>query len=128
MKKQFILLIGLCLSLFTETPAPTQVMDDHSIDEATHFIDCGRPWNGGGIKIANGSWYRYETGYHVPRGWVYGGSYVTSTRRINKSDYGAQGRGYLTVTGKKLKNTDGTWVEHLAVPYNQGYTADALCN
>ena len=118
MKKQFILLVGVCLSLFTATPAPTQA--DAASMGVTHFAYCA---SHGGVKIANGSWYRFEMGR--TGGWVYGGSYVTSTRRINKSDHDSQGRGYLTIKGKKLKNTDGTWVDNFYLPLNQ---YDTVCN
>ncbi len=118
MKKQFILLVGVCLSLFTATPAPTQAAAADS--GATHFGNC---FGEDGARIANGSWYWYEMG-RSSRGWVYGGSYVTSTRRINKSDYDSQGRGYLTVTGKKLKNTDGTWANNFYLPLN---LSDTVC-
>ena len=118
MKKQFILLVGVCLSLFTATPAPTQA--DAASMGVTHFDYCASE---GGVKIANGSWYWFEMGRGA-RGLVYGCSYVTSTRRINKSDYDSQGRGYLTVTGKKLKNTDGTWANNFYLPLN---LSDTVC-
>ena len=76
-------------------------------------------------KIENGAWYWHDMGHaYLPgKGWVYGGSYVTSNERINKSDYG-KGIGYLMTTTYRLKRTNGTWVNKIYLPMT---IVDSVC-
>ncbi len=115
MKKQVILVISVFISFFTATPSQAAAEDmDHNIFGTCQSEDVG--------KIENSSWYWFEMG-RDGRGWVYGGSYVTSNERINKSDYG-KGSGYLKTTAYRLKRNDGTWVNKLYLPLT---SYDSVC-
>ena len=114
MQKHIVITLSMCLFFLAGSPS-------RASGRATHFGTC---FSEDGARIANGNWYWFEMGRAPYGGWRYGGSYVTSTRRIDKSDYNSNGKGYLTVTGKKLKNTDGTWVEGFYLPITM---LDAIC-
>ena len=107
MKKQVILLISVFASLFSAINSQV-VASENGI---RIFGTCASEDVG---KIENGGWYWYEMG-RGGRGWVYGGSYITSNERINKSDYG-KGSGYIKTTAYRLKRNDGTWVNKLYLP------------
>jgi len=116
MKKQIILLTNAFVFLFSVINL--QVVASES--GANIFGTCASEDVG---KIENGGWYWYEMG-RGGRGWVYGGSYVTSNERINKSDYG-KGSGYIKTTAYRLKRNDGTWVNKLYLPLT---SMESVCN
>mgnify|MGYP007063709900 CR=1 FL=1 len=119
MNKQIILLTSVFVSLFSAINS--QVVASES--GANIFGTCASEDVG---KIENGGWYWYEMGNAREEGsggWVYGGSYVTSNERINKSDYG-KGSGYIKTTAYRLKKNDGTWVNKLYLPMT---SSDSVC-
>ena len=78
-----------------------------------------------GVHIGSKSYFYYENlGRDNPGRWIEGGSYVTSTEKINKQSYGGP-PGYLTTTAYRLKRNDGVWVEKLYLPLK---VANLVCN
>lgn len=106
--------LGISLLVAVAIGAPATASSGANIFGRCESEDVGR--------IANGSWYWFEMGRGA-RGWVHGGSYVTSIETINKSDYGRQS-GYLRTTAYRLKRSDGTWVEKLYLPLS---AASQIC-
>ena len=120
MKKQVILVISVFISFFTATPSQADLLGGNV------FTTCGRFYAEDVGRIENGGWYWYDMGNAREEGsggWVYGGSYVTSNERINKSDYG-KGSGYLKTTAYRLKRNDGTWLKKLVFPLT---SYDSVC-
>ncbi|KZR75873.1 hypothetical protein [Prochlorococcus marinus] len=124
MKRATVMQIGIALTLIIPSPSlsiPT------SNDDYTHLPWC-EPLDYGGIHAAEGNWY-YEIWSNerisTPLGWKHGGSYITLTKQVNKSDYRSKGSGSLTVKGIQLTDNDGTLIEGFFLPLR---IRDAVCN
>ena len=117
MKKQIILITSVFVSLFSATNL--QLVADENGDKI--FGTC---FSDDVLWIKNNGWYWYDSDVRVRGGkLVYGGSYITSNERINKSDYG-KSSGYIKTTAYRLKRSDGTWVNKLYLPVT---SVDSVC-
>jgi len=134
-QKRTFLMLGISLSLLAATPshAPAEEEVIEIPREApTLFSRCASEEV---VNLYKKGWYWYESmgvcrgatchtkEWRDGNGWRYGGSYVKSTERINKSDYG-HGSGYIKITGYRLKGKDGTWINKLFIPLT---SRDSVC-
>ena len=124
MKRAPVMQIGIALTLIIPSPSlsiPT------SNENYTHFLWC-EPLDYGGVHAAEGNWY-YETWSNerisIPLGWKHGGSYITITKQINKSDFRSKVSGSLTATGIQLTEINGNPIEGFFLPLR---IRDAVCN
>ena len=127
------MLIGIALSLTISLPSLSMPT---SADNYTHFPWC-EPLDYGGVHATKGSWYWYEEmgicrdancnheEWLAGSGWRYGGSYITLTKQINKSDFRSKGSGYETAKGIQLTEINGNPVEGFFLPLG---IRDAVCN
>jgi len=66
---------------------------------------------------AEGSWWYLEMGRGVKNPVRYGGSYVTRAEQISTRQYDSRkSEVNYNVTGLRIRNADGTWVDKLYLP------------